>query len=113
MKKKLLFLTSRLPYPTTSGRKNVMFYYCKYLHEMYGYEIINVSFLEEGDDLELKPEFISKSYPLKNVPKVSKVKNLLFDTIIKKQERGEILCFAQNADIMQGQQNFVPSVEIL
>lgn len=86
MKKKLLFLTSRLPYPTTSGRKNVMFYYCKYLHEMYGYEIINVSFLEEGDDLELKPEFISKSYPLKNVPKVSKVKNLLFDTIIKNEK---------------------------
>ena len=38
---------------------------------------------------------------------------ILFDTIIKKQERGEMLCFAQNADIMQGQQNFVQSVEIL
>lgn len=86
MVKKLLFLTSRLPYPTTSGRKNVMFYYCKYLHEMYGYEIINVSFLEEGDDLKLKPEFISKSYPLKSVSKVSKAKNLFIDTVIKNKK---------------------------
>ena len=38
---------------------------------------------------------------------------ILFDTIIKKQERGEMLCFAQNADIMQGQLSFVQSVEIL
>ena len=38
---------------------------------------------------------------------------ILFDTIIKKQERGEMLCFAQNADIMQGQLSSVQSVEIL
>lgn len=83
MKKKLLFLTSRLPYPTSSGRKNVMFYYCKYLYEMYGYEIINVSFMEDGDDVSLKPEFIAKTYELKKVGAKNKLKNLILDTVIK------------------------------
>lgn len=86
MKKKLLFLTSRLPYPTSSGRKNVMFYYCKYLHEMYGYEIINVSFLEYGDDVRLKPEFISKTYELNKVGFKNKLKNLIKDTLIKNEK---------------------------
>lgn len=83
MRKKILFLTSRLPYPTSSGRKNVMFYYCKYLHEMYDYEIVNVSFMEDGDDVNLKPEFISRTYELKKVGAKNKLKNLLIDTIIK------------------------------
>lgn len=81
--KKLLFLTSRLPYPTSSGRKNVMFYYCKYLKEMYGYEIINVSFLESDDDVSLKPDFISKTYVVDKPLIKEKLKNLFEYTIIK------------------------------
>ena len=38
---------------------------------------------------------------------------ILFDNIIKKKEMGEMLCFEQNAAIMQGHLSFVHSVEIL
>lgn len=85
MSKKLLFLTARLPYPPISGRKNVMYYYCKYLHEMYGYEIVNVSFLEDGDEVAIKPEFINKIYKLKNPSGKAKIKNLILNTIIKQK----------------------------
>ena len=83
--KKLLFLTSRLPYPTSSGRKNVMFYYCKYLKEMYGYEIINVSFLEKEDDVSVKPEFISKTYVIEKPRAKEKLENLLKYTVLKNE----------------------------
>lgn len=94
--KKLLFLTSRLPYPTSSGRKNVMFYYCKYLKEMYGYEIINVSFLESGDDISLKPDFISKTYVIQSPGGKEKLKNLINYTILKKKLPMQVSLFLSN-----------------
>lgn len=81
--KKIIFLTSRLPFPTNSGRKNVMYYYCKYLHEMYGYEIVNISFLEKGDDINLRPSFISKVHVLEKPKLKEKIKNISIDTFIK------------------------------
>lgn len=85
MNKKLLFLTARLPYPPITGRKNVMYYYCLYLHQKYGFEIINVSFLEKDDDLSKKPDFIKKTYELKEPSIREKLKNLLIDTIIRRR----------------------------
>lgn len=83
--KKLLFLTSRLPYPASSGRKNVMFYYCKYIKEMYGYEIVNVSFLETEDEISLKPDFISKTYIIDKPSGKEKLKNIFKYTILKNE----------------------------
>lgn len=83
--KKVLFLTSRLPYPASSGRKNVMYNYCKILNEKLGYEVVNVSFLEQGDDLKLKPEFIKKTYTLNKVSTKNKLKNVIIKTFIKQQ----------------------------
>lgn len=83
--KKILFITSRLPYPPNSGRKNVMYNYCKYLNEKFNMEIINASFLEDEDDIRLKPKFISKVYKLNNISNKTKIKNLFFNTLIKKE----------------------------
>ena len=87
MPKKLLFLTSRLPYPPTSGRKNCLYHYCKYLHDVYGFEIVTASFLEEGDQalIEKKPDFIAKVHILRNPSLKSKVKNLLWETVIRQR----------------------------
>lgn len=39
MSKRLLFVTSRLPWPANSGRKVSLYHYCRGLSEKYGYEI--------------------------------------------------------------------------
>lgn len=87
MRKKLFFLTSRLPYPPTSGRKNCLYYYCKYLHEIYDFEIVIASFLEEGDKavIDKKPDFIEKVHILRSPSLKAKVKNLLWDTVIRQK----------------------------
>ena len=80
--KKLVFLTARLPYPSSSGRKNVMYNYCKILHEVYKYEIYIASFLEEGDIVNPKPDFVKDVLVLNNVGIKKKISNLFFKTIL-------------------------------
>lgn len=85
MKKELVFITARLPYPATSGRKNVMYNYCKILHEAYGYNINIVSFLEEGDKVDNKPDFISNVIVLPKVSTKQKILNLILKTVIQRK----------------------------
>ncbi len=62
MSKRLLFVTSRLPWPANSGRKVSLYHYCRGLHETYGYEIALFVFPEwdQPRSAEDKPEFISE-----------------------------------------------------
>jgi hypothetical protein len=41
--KKIVILSERLPFPPTSGTKNLLFNYCKILHENMGLEVVNLS----------------------------------------------------------------------
>lgn len=84
-KKKILFITSRMPFPPNSGRKNVMYNYCKIMSEKIGCKIVIASFTECGDDLDLKPNFIDRVYKLKNVSGLIKIKNIIFNTLIKRK----------------------------
>ena len=80
MPKKLLFITTRLFWPTDSGRKVSLYYYCKGLHDKYGYDIYVYSFLEHGQSeilLKDKPDFIKDVRIAASVDKASKLKNLL------------------------------------
>lgn len=81
--KKLILLSERLPFPPTSGTKNLLFNYCKILHEKLDIEIINISFLEQDENVEAKPAFISKTYILPNPSTVSKLKNIVWKTFLK------------------------------
>ena len=83
--KRLVFLTARLPFPASSGRKNVMYNYCKILHETYGYDITVVSYLEEGDNSNAKPDFISNVIVLPNVSAKKKIKNLMVKTFFQRK----------------------------
>ena len=47
--KKIVLLSERLPYPPTSGTKNLLYNYCKILHEKLNLEVINISFLEQDE----------------------------------------------------------------
>lgn len=87
-KKRLLFITTRLFWPTDSGRKLSLYYYCKGLHENYGCDIYIYSFLEAGQtraDIEKKPEFIKEIRLALPVGKVEKIHNLAIKTIIERK----------------------------
>lgn len=83
--KKILILSERLPFPPTSGTKNLLFNYCKILHEHLNFDVVNVSFLEQDEDISQKPDFISKVYPLPNPSAKQKIKNILIKTFIKRE----------------------------
>jgi len=83
--KKLLFITTRLIYPVNSGRKVVLYNYCKGLKELYNCNIYLYSFLEDGESKELKqPQFISDVYYAEQPSKIEKLKNLFIHSLIKR-----------------------------
>lgn len=80
MSKRLLFITTRLFWPTDSGRKVSLYYYCKGLAERYGYDIYVYSFLEGGQTpgmLADKPDFLREVRLAKHVNMIGKSWNLL------------------------------------
>lgn len=79
--KKLIYITTRLFWPTDSGRKISLYHFCKGLHESYGYDIYIYSFLEAGQDESLlasKPDFIKEVKIARKVSKNEKILNLFF-----------------------------------
>ncbi len=83
--KKLLFVTTRLFWPTDSGRKLSLYYYCKGIHEKYSCDIYIYSFLEAGQteaDIEKKPEFIKEVRLAKPIGKVEKIQNLVTKSLL-------------------------------
>ena len=82
--KKILFVTTRLPFPKISGRKISLYYYCKILSQNLGYELIVASFLEKGDNVEEKPDFIDKLITLPNPTFKEKICNLVQKSFLKK-----------------------------
>ena len=84
--KKLLYITTRIFWPTDSGRKVSLYYYCKGLHEKYNYEIYVYSFLEAGQNSDLikeKPDFIKCVKLAQPIGKFSKLKNLTIKTFLQ------------------------------
>lgn len=86
--KKLLFVTTRLFWPTDSGRKLSLYYYCKGIHEKYNCDIYIYSFLEAGQteaDIEKKPEFIKEVRLAQTIGKVEKIQNLVVKTLLSRK----------------------------
>ena len=83
-KKTLLFITPRLPFPPTSGRKNSLYHYCEILSKKLDFRLIVASFLEIGDNPSLKPDFIDKLVILQQEKKIKKAINIVVNSFIKK-----------------------------
>lgn len=86
--KKLLFVTTRLFWPTDSGRKLSLYYYCKGIHEKYNCDIYIYSFLESGQtekDIGKKPEFIKDVRLAKPIGKIDKIQNLATKTLVTRK----------------------------
>lgn len=64
MSKRLLFVTSRLPWPINSGRKESLYHYCRLLATHHGYEVSLFVFPEwdQPRDEGNKPDFIKNVY---------------------------------------------------
>lgn len=99
--KRLVFLTARLPFPASSGRKNVMYNYCKILHETYGYDITVISYLEEGDDAKGKPDFIGDVIVLPKVSTKRKIKNLVLKTFLQRKWPMQVSLFWEPLNAVQ------------
>jgi glycosyltransferase involved in cell wall biosynthesis len=79
-RRKLLFITTRFFNPPDSGRKVSLYHYCRGLHDVYGYEIYQYSFLESGQkkaDAEKRPPFIKEIVTASDVSSVKKLKNFI------------------------------------
>lgn len=57
MRKRILFITTRLFWPADSGRKVVLYNYCKGLHDQLGYDVYLYSFLEGDQTVDDALEF--------------------------------------------------------
>ena len=67
--KRLIFVTSRLPWPTNSGRKVSLYHYCRGLHEKYGYEISGQTIVWADSELDGVTMQNGKTYSLGEVEK--------------------------------------------
>ena len=86
MGKKLLFITSRLLWPVDGGRKMSLNYYCKGLHEIYGYDVYLFSFLEKGQSFDGKlPDYIKEVRLADEIPASVKVQNILTKSLVGKK----------------------------
>jgi glycosyltransferase involved in cell wall biosynthesis len=87
-KRKLLFITTRLFNSPDSGRKVSLYHYCRGLHDVYGYEIYQYSFLESGQkkaDAEKRPPFIKEIITANGVDSAEKFKNLITLSLLGKR----------------------------
>ena len=89
MRKKLLFITTRLFFTTNSGRKLSLYHYCRGLYEEYNYDIYLYTFLE-GDqvferEMEKKPYFIKDVVCAEEISTCGKLSNLLFRSLFSKK----------------------------
>lgn len=86
MKKQLLFVTSRLPWPATSGRKVSLWHYCRGLAER-GFEVSLYVFPEwdQPRTAQGKPDFIREVRFAAPVGKGEKLRNLLFRSLFGKK----------------------------
>lgn len=88
MNKKLLFVTSRLPWPTNSGRKVSLYQYCRGLAVHCGYEVSLFVFPEwdqpRSDDG--KPDFVQEVRFAQPIGRATKLKNLLFHSLLGKKQ---------------------------
>lgn len=88
MQKKLLYITSRVFWPTKSGHEVHIYNYCRALSEKYGY-IVDVYIFEERRTVEAaeknKPAFIRNVICSEKISKLDIVGNVLKKTVFGKE----------------------------
>lgn len=88
MRKKLLFVTTRLFWPTDEGHKVLLHNYCRGLYDYYNYDVYLYSFMEAGQspDQPGKPEYIKRIDVAKPLSTVQKAANALRHSLVGKDK---------------------------
>ncbi|RUS42663.1 glycosyltransferase family 4 protein [Cohnella sp. AR92] len=83
---KIVFITNRLPFPATDGRKNMLLQYIRQMKEIYpDSEIVNLSFVDDPKYLEQQPPEIGRVIELKLPGLAEKLYNVILHTLIRKK----------------------------
>ena len=103
MSKRLLFVTSRLPWPCNSGRKVSLYHYCRGLAEQYGYEIALFVFPEwdQPRDTGDKPAFISEVRFAAPISRARKAANLAVNAFSGKPLQAALYQSPKNRRLLQ------------
>lgn len=81
--KKIMFITNRLPFPNTDGRKNMLLQYIRQMKEIHpDSEIINLSFVDEERYLKQKPDEIDRLICLELPGLAEKLFNILVYSLL-------------------------------
>lgn len=113
MSKRLLFVTTRLPWPQNSGRKVSLYHYCRGLAERYGYEIALFVFPEwdqprEAGDL---PPFIHTVRFSAPISRARKCAGLLANLLTGKPLQAALYRSGKNRRLLKAfVQEFAPDV---
>lgn len=83
----------RLPFPAISGRKTSLYHYCRILSEELGYRIVVAAFLEDGDNPELKPDFIDRLVLLKSEASIKKLWNIFTKSFLTRKMPMQVSLF--------------------
>ncbi|WP_233567671.1 hypothetical protein [Cohnella faecalis] len=83
---KIVFITNRLPFPGTDGRKNMLLQYIRHMKEIYPEsEIVNLSFVDEPKDLEHRPKEIGRLIRLSLPGMAEKIYNIFVHSLIRRR----------------------------
>ncbi|MDG0791465.1 glycosyltransferase family 4 protein [Cohnella ginsengisoli] len=83
---KILFITNRLPFPGTDGRKNMLLQYVRHMKEIYpGSEIVNLSFVDDPKYLSQRPPEIGRLATLTPPGKLEKLYNIVVHSLIRRK----------------------------
>ncbi|THF73659.1 glycosyltransferase [Cohnella fermenti] len=84
--RKIVFLTNRLPFPGTDGRKNMLLQYVREMKEIHpDSEIVNLSFVDDPKYLQRQPPEISRVVPLELPGLAEKLYNVLVHSLIRRK----------------------------
>ena len=103
MSKRLLFVTSRLPWPKNSGRKVSLYHYCRGLCEQYGYEIALFVFPEwdQPRNAADKPAFISEVRFAAPISRARKAVNLAASALSGKPLQAALYQSPENRRLLE------------
>ncbi|WP_199618144.1 glycosyltransferase [Paenibacillus alkalitolerans] len=81
--KKIMFITNRLPFPNTDGRKNMLLQYIRQVKEIDpGSEIVNLSFVDDEKYLKHRPGEIDRLVCLELPGIIEKLFNILIYSLL-------------------------------
>lgn len=81
-KRRILFFTSRLPFPPESGRTRTLYDYCRYFSQWLGFSVAVVTWADGRQTDELPP-FIEKLYLLPPPSILMKIPSLIWHTFLR------------------------------